>query len=104
MDLVYDNIIEAKFLHRPNRFIAEVEIEGQKEIVHVKNTGRCKELLVPGCAVWLTPILPFINDTEENIKAILDECIRVGQAFPGDESFSYLTEFPEKYTQMSLFD
>lgn len=50
----YDNIIKATFLHRPNRFIAEVEVDGQKEIVHVKNTGRCKELLIPGCEVWLT--------------------------------------------------
>ena len=50
----YDNITRATFLKRPNRFIAEVEIAGQKEIVHVKNTGRCKELLIPGCEVWLT--------------------------------------------------
>ncbi len=52
--MVYKNITKAKFIKRPNRFIAEVEIEGQKEIVHVKNTGRCKELLLPGCEVWLT--------------------------------------------------
>ena len=50
----YDNIYEATFISRPNRFIAEVEIDGHKETVHVKNTGRCKELLIPGCEVWLT--------------------------------------------------
>ncbi len=50
----YDNITKAVFLRRPNRFIAEVEIGGQRETVHVKNTGRCRELLVPGCEVWLT--------------------------------------------------
>ncbi len=50
----YKNNTKAKFLKRPNRFIAEVEIDGHKEIVHVKNTGRCKELLIPGCEVWLT--------------------------------------------------
>ena len=50
----YNNITRATFLNRPNRFIAEVDIEGHKETVHVKNTGRCKELLVPGCEVWLT--------------------------------------------------
>ncbi len=50
----YKNIIRAKFLKRPNRFIAEVDISGNREIVHVKNTGRCKELLIPGCEVWLT--------------------------------------------------
>lgn len=50
----YDNITRAVFLNRPNRFIAEVDIDGRREIVHVKNTGRCKELLIPGCEVWLT--------------------------------------------------
>ena len=50
----YDNIYEATFISRPNRFIAEVEIDGHKETVHVKNKGRCKELLIPGCEVWLT--------------------------------------------------
>jgi len=50
----YSNITRATFLERPNRFIAKVDIDGNKEIVHVKNTGRCKELLVPGCEVWLT--------------------------------------------------
>ena len=50
----YNNITRAVFLKRPNRFIAEVNIDGHREIVHVKNTGRCKELLIPGCEVWLT--------------------------------------------------
>ena len=48
----YKNMIPGIFLARPNRFIAHVEIEGQVEICHVKNTGRCKELLVPGCTVY----------------------------------------------------
>lgn len=50
----YENIIRAAFVKRPNRFIAEVDLNGRKEIVHVKNTGRCRELLIPGCEVWLT--------------------------------------------------
>ncbi len=50
----YKNITKAIFIKRPNRFIAEVEVEGKKETVHVKNTGRCRELLIPGCEVWLT--------------------------------------------------
>ena len=44
----YESITEGRFLDRPNRFIAHVEIAGQVETVHVKNTGRCRELLVPG--------------------------------------------------------
>ncbi|MBQ5375272.1 MAG: DNA/RNA nuclease SfsA, partial [Lachnospiraceae bacterium] len=50
----YLNVVKAKFIARPNRFIAEVEVDGKREIVHVKNTGRCKELLIPGCDVYLT--------------------------------------------------
>ena len=50
----YDNITKAVFISRPNRFIAEVETGSGKEIVHVKNTGRCRELLIPGSEVWLT--------------------------------------------------
>lgn len=44
----YDNIHKGKFLSRPNRFIANVEIDGKAEVCHVKNTGRCKELLIKG--------------------------------------------------------
>lgn len=49
----YSRVVEGIFLSRPNRFIAEVEIEGKRETVHVKNTGRCRELLIEGVRVWL---------------------------------------------------
>ena len=48
----YANMIPGTFLVRPNRFIAHVEMDGQVEIVHVKNTGRCRELLPAGAEVW----------------------------------------------------
>ena len=48
----YENMVPGIFLARPNRFIAHVEIEGQEQIVHVKNTGRCRELLPAGAKVW----------------------------------------------------
>ncbi len=50
--MIYKNIVPGTFLSRPNRFIAHIEIDGQDTVCHVKNTGRCKELLVPGAAVW----------------------------------------------------
>ena len=50
----YEKVIRGIFLNRPNRFIAEVEVNGQIERVHVKNTGRCRELLVPGCCCFLS--------------------------------------------------
>lgn len=50
----YENIIRGTFIDRPNRFVAHVEINGKPETVHVKNTGRCRELLLPGAEVYLT--------------------------------------------------
>ena len=50
----YGNITKASFIDRPNRFTAHVELNGRIETVHVKNTGRCRELLRPGAEVWLT--------------------------------------------------
>ena len=49
----YENIVKGRFIQRPNRFVAYVDIEGRQEKVHVKNTGRCRELLVPDAAVYL---------------------------------------------------
>lgn len=49
----YERMHKGRFLERPNRFIAHVEIDGQEEIVHVKNTGRCQELLRPSATVYV---------------------------------------------------
>lgn len=49
----YGKMVEARFLRRVNRFTAFVELNGQEEMVHVKNTGRCKELLLEGARVFL---------------------------------------------------
>ena len=48
----YGKMVEGVFLSRPNRFIAHIEIDGKVEICHVKNTGRCRELLPAGAKVW----------------------------------------------------
>ncbi len=50
----YPNSTRGIFVDRPNRFIAHAEVNGRTETVHVKNTGRCRELLLPGAEVWLT--------------------------------------------------
>ena len=50
--MTYTDMVEGRFLARPNRFIAHVEIDGLVEICHVKNTGRCRELLPVGAQVW----------------------------------------------------
>ncbi len=49
----YERVVTGRFISRPNRFIAKVEIDGKEETVHVKNTGRCKEILQPGATAVL---------------------------------------------------
>ena len=49
----YISVVKGLFLDRPNRFIAHVLIDGEEKTVHVKNTGRCRELLIAGAEVWL---------------------------------------------------
>lgn len=51
----YRDVVRCRFLSRPNRFIALVELDGAETVCHVKNTGRCRELLTPGAWVYLTP-------------------------------------------------
>lgn len=51
--MIYEHIVTGKFISRPNRFIAHVDISGQTAVCHVKNTGRCRELLIPGVTVIL---------------------------------------------------
>jgi sugar fermentation stimulation protein A len=51
--MIYDRIKEGTFISRPNRFIANVLVDGKMEAAHVKNTGRCKELLVEGATIYL---------------------------------------------------
>ena len=50
----YQHVTAAAFIDRPNRFIAHADVNGHVETVHVKNTGRCRELLLPGAEVWLS--------------------------------------------------
>lgn len=66
----YKNIKQAKFIKRPNRFIAYVYIDGVEEIVHVKNTGRCKELLVPEATVILEEGIGEKRKTKYSLIAV----------------------------------
>ena len=52
--ILYQQVKEGIFLSRPNRFIAHVRVDGKEEVCHVKNTGRCRELLIPGARVTLS--------------------------------------------------
>ena len=69
----YPNITKAKFIDRPNRFIAHVTVDGHDETVHVKNTGRCKELLIPGCTVYLTASDNPSRKTKYDLVAVIKD-------------------------------
>ena len=75
----YDKIVEAIFIERPNRFIAWVKIDGAEEVelVHVKNTGRCRELLLPGAEV----ILEDCIEKNQNRKTRYDMIV-LNQSMP----------------------
>ena len=71
----YNKTIQAKFIDRPNRFIAHVEIDGRPETVHVKNTGRCRELLLPGATVILAVADNPNRKTKYDLIAVYKEGI-----------------------------
>ena len=66
----YENVCQAVFLERPNRFTARVKLNGKTETVHVKNTGRCRELLIPGSEVWLVPSGNANRKTKYDLTAV----------------------------------
>ena len=69
----YGNMVEARFLRRVNRFTAFVELNGQEEMVHVKNTGRCKELLIEGARVFLEEADKEGRKTKYSLIAVYKE-------------------------------
>jgi sugar fermentation stimulation protein A len=66
----YSKTVRAIFLSRPNRFIAKVLSDGREETVHVKNTGRCKELLIPGATVYLSVSDNPLRKTKYDLVAV----------------------------------
>lgn len=68
--MIYSNTVKGIFISRPNRFIAQVLIDGDEETVHVKNTGRCKELLIPGAEVILARSGNRIRKTKYDLIAV----------------------------------
>lgn len=116
--MTYSNIYEGIFIKRINRFIAHVFIDGQEEVVHVKNTGRCKELFIEGRKVFLQKsdnpnrktkyslIAIYKDDKLINIDSqvpnqVISEAIEAGQ-IPGFENLTHLKR--EKTYGNSRFD
>ncbi len=82
----YDNIKSGIFIDRPNRFIANVEIDGKIEVCHVKSTGRCKELLLSGTRV-------FVQEFDSEKRKTKYDLISV---YKGDELINIDSQVPNK--------
>ncbi len=82
----YENIKKGIFIDRPNRFIANVEIDGKIEVVHVKNTGRCRELLIPGVVVY---VQKFENTNRKTKFDLIAVC-------KGNELYNIDSQAPNK--------
>lgn len=112
----YERIETGRFIERPNRFIAYVEIDGQTETVHVKNTGRCAELLIPGAEVYLQKSdnpdrktkwdligvkkgRRMINMDSQIPNRVVEEWLHKGNLFPNATLIK-----PEKTYKQSRFD
>ena len=72
----YKKVISGRFVSRPNRFLAKVKLGEDQETVHVKNTGRCKELLVPGCRVYLAESDNTARKTKYDLIAVEKQAAR----------------------------
>lgn len=97
----YKNTVRAEFCDRPNRFIAHVKINGVMETVHVKNTGRCRELLVPGYPVILEKSDNPARKTAYDLISVCKEgrWINIDSQAPNEAAVEWIQGgglFPEK--------
>lgn len=88
----YTNIVFGRFINRPNRFISEVDIQGKLVIAHVKNTGRCKELLIPGSKVILEKVKSPNRKTEYDLISVYkgDVLVNIDSQAPNKVVREYL--------------
>lgn len=91
--LKYNSVTAGRFIERPNRFIAIVEVEGKSEVCHVKNTGRCRELLVPEAEVYLEKSGNTNRKTKYDLIAVRkgDRLINMDSQAPNRAAFEYLS-------------
>ncbi len=90
----YNNIKKATFLSRPNRFIALCEVDGKEEVCHVKNTGRCKELLVKGAVVYLQESDSQNRKTKYDVISVYKdkELINMDSQAPNKVLYEYIKQ------------
>jgi len=110
----YKKIREGIFIRRPNRFIADVKIDGKTEICHVKNTGRCKELLIPGAKVFLEESDNPCRKTKYDLVSVFkgEALVNIDSSAPNKVFYEWAPSyfgkdarvFPEKKYKNSRFD
>ncbi len=91
----YNKIVEGTFTKRPNRFIAQVMIDGKEERVHVRNTGRCKELLIPNAEVILEDCSHNLNrKTKYSLIAVWKDnmLVNIDSQVPNDVVFEGISD------------
>ena len=96
--MTYSSVRTGRFLSRPNRFIAIVDVDGVDTVCHVKNTGRCKELLVPDCTVILAQATNPDRKTPYDVIAVYkdDRLINMDSQAPNAVAAAYLADrFPD---------
>ncbi|MGN0607773.1 MAG: DNA/RNA nuclease SfsA [Oscillospiraceae bacterium] len=100
MSYKYKNIRRGKFISRPNRFIANVEIDGEVCVCHVKNTGRCKELLIKGCTVILEESSNPARKTKYDLIAVYkgDLLINMDSQVPNKCAAEFIPQLFENVT------
>lgn len=115
----YEHIVEGRFIERPNRFIAYVDIDGKRKKVHVKNTGRCRELLQDDAQVFLSysdnesrstayDLVTvkkgdrMVNMDSQAPNVVVKEWLKVGETHPVFGNITYVK--PETTYQNSRFD
>lgn len=96
----YNNIVKGEFQERPNRFIANVLINGKTEVCHVKNTGRCKELLVKGATVYLQKSDNPNRKTQYDLIAVQkgERLINMDSQITNDVAVEYIFELFDNIT------
>lgn len=101
----YTNIEKGTFISRPNRFVANVDINGKIETVHVKNTGRCKELLLTGCKVILEKSENPNRKTKYDLIAVYKEnlgLVNIDSQAPNKVVKEWLESRPELFNDITL--
>lgn len=101
--MIYDNIKTAKFINRPNRFIANIHIDGKIQACHVKNTGRCKELLIEGALIYVEELNSSNRKTKYDLISVYkgDRLVNIDSQAPNRVFHEWLLE-RELFKNISL--